>query len=311
MTVDDDKFGYCRQMAPIVIVDGSNQVIWRNHWAESFFGIVPGAKNFGQLVNGEDMTAYAEKVRRGERLPHIRFTHTGMIFDVEAHHYALNEIVYTFHPTVLLWDSMLEMHKFMQDFALATGDKINNPLTTVLNCLQLIRSCAAEGRNEAIPHYVGMAMREALAMKDFSDWVRRLSEEPLSTEVFDLVTVLKGILANKDFHATLQVAGDVPFVIGDSKHASSVLGSLVNLCQQRMGKDGCNVKVFRLWQSLVTVEISPHDPQIYDLRMLIGGFYGGLGLLAVRYLLSQMQAQITLDYKGESIRVTFLSEDVL
>ena len=44
--------------------------------------------------------------------------------------------------------------------------------------------------------------------------------------------------------------------------------------------------------------------------MLTEEFYGGLGLMAARYLLSLMQAQIVLNYMGDvGIQVTFLTGD--
>jgi len=42
--------------------------------------------------------------------------------------------------------------------------------------------------------------------------------------------------------------------------------------------------------------------------MLTEEFYGGLGLLAARYLLALMQAQLELEFMGDiGIRVTFIA----
>lgn len=312
MTVDDEKCCCYRQMTPALIVNGSNKVIWRNRWAELLFKIAQGEKHLGQLPDGDAMTAYAERVRKDENSSLLRLNRAGMAIDVEARRQGIESIMFKFHPAALLWDSMLEMHKFMQDIALAAGDRINNPLTTVLNCLELIREGAERGKTKDIPLFAEMAIREAYSMKDFGDWVRRLSEEPPCTEAFDLVAVIREILVRRNCEESLIINKDIPLVKGDCGHASSVLGGLVNLCRQADESGQCWVKICYCRQPLVTLEITPRGPQVRDLRMLTEEFYGGLGLLAARYLLSQMQAQMILDYMGDvGIRVTFLEESYL
>ena len=62
-----------------------------------------------------------------------------------------------------------------------------------------------------------------------------------------------------------------------------------------------------LFRSLVIVEINANQTQVKDLRMLSEEFYGGLGLLAARYLLALMQAQLEMEFMSDvGIRVTFV-----
>lgn len=310
LDVHDFKHWGNNQLTPMLLIDEANYVIWRNHWAEWLFRIDKDKYHLLQLPAGETLAGYADRIRESNDPSLFSLNIEGFAIDVEAGRLGQRVIAFKFHPVALSRDSMLEMHKFMQDFALEAGDRVNNPLTTVLNCLQMMKQDAERGDTTNIPFYAEMAIREAFVMKEFGDWVRRLSEEPPCQEGFDLLSVLKEVLERRACEQSLQVIGEIPLVIGCPDHARSVLGGLVNLSRQAATGGLCSVTVCKRRRHLVTVEIKPQGAQVRDLRMLTEEFYGGLGLLAARYLLTLMQAQIIMDFMGDvGIRVTFLAAD--
>ncbi|MDD2283517.1 MAG: hypothetical protein PHD92_09065 [Eubacteriales bacterium] len=308
----DFKFWGNKQLTPMLLIDEANYIYWHNRWAEWLFRIDTDRYHLLQLPAGDTLAGYADSVRKGNDPSLFSLDFEGLAIDVEASRLTNREIAFKFHPVAMSRDSMLEMHKFMQDFALEAGDRVNNPLTTVLNCLQMIRQDAEKGDLASIPLYAEMAIREAFVMKEFGDWVRRLSEEPFCQGVFDLLPVLEEVLERRACEQFLQVIGDIPPVRGCPDHARTVLGGLVNLSRQAAAEGLCSVIVCNRRRHLVTVEINSKGAQVRDLRMLTEEFYGGLGLMAARYLLSLMQAQIVLNYMGDvGIQVTFLTADAL
>lgn len=298
-----------KQMTPMLLVAEDNQVAWFNRWATWLFQVNLKNKDLRQLPAGDKLAEYAAGVRKYSA-PSLTKAHVkGLSLDVEGR--LLNGspyLILKFHTRYLSRPTMLEMHKFMQDFALEAGDRVNNPLTTVMNCLNIIQRDASHGNIEKIETYVELAIREAHVMKEFGDWVRRLSEEPPCREDFDVVAVLEKVLYRRNCLHRLDVHGEIPRVRGCGEHASLVLGGLVNLMRQASCDEVFTVKVTCLEQRLVTVEINSSQPKVKDLRMLSEEFYGGLGLLAARYLLSLMQAQLELEFIGDiGIRITFVT----
>lgn len=296
------------QQTPMFLTDQSDHIIWSNRWAKWLFNIDKKHNYLLQLPAGESLAVYADKVRQGHDPSLFSLILEGVTVDVEINSVSHGEIAFKFHPVAMTRHSTLEIHKFMQDFALEAGDRVNNPLTTVLNCLQLIKRDAEAGSTANISLYADRALREAFVMKDFGEWVRRLSEEPPCQETFDLVQMLKDILARRACEQSLLVNEDIPLVKGCVEHAREILGGLVNLCRQASATRACSVTVRPRRNNLVAVEISPQGTQARDLRMLTSEFYGGLGLMAARYLLALMQAQMVIGFMGDTgIRVTFLA----
>lgn len=261
---------------------------------------------------GEILADYADMVRKYTEPPVINVSIFDMVFDVEGRMMGDDPssqlMMLKFHTQYLSRATMLEMHKFMQDFALETGDRVNNPLTTVINCLHMMERGLGNEDEAKLRNYVELAIREAYVMKGFGDWVRRLSEEAPTREVFDPVPVLKKVLDRRNCLDSLVLAGPIPKVRGCAEHAALVLGGLVNLIRQASGKSPFTVTIAPRDCRLVTVEINTSASQVKDLRMLSEEFYGGLGLLAARYLLSLMQAKLELEYRGDvGVRVTFVT----
>ncbi|MGI6363235.1 MAG: hypothetical protein ACOX21_05730 [Bacillota bacterium] len=296
------------QPIPMFLTDEADYIIWSNRLAKWLFSIDKKRNRLVQLPAGESLAIYADRVRQGHEPLLFSLTLEGVCIDVEINSVGEGEIAFKFHPVAMTRDSTLEMHKFMQDFALEAGDRVNNPLTTVLNCLQLIKRDAEAGSTANISLYAERALREAFIMKDFGEWVRRLSEEPPCHDVFDLVQILVEVLTRRACEQYLHVQGDIPPVKGCSEHARVILGGLVNLCRQASSTRTCSITVHTRRRNLVVVEICPQGTQVRDLRMLTSEFYGGLGLMAARYLLALMQAQIIVGFMGNTgIRVTFLA----
>lgn len=296
------------QPIPMFLTDEADYIIWSNRLAKWLFNINKKRNRLLQLPAGESLAIYADRVRQGHDPSLFSLTLEGTCVDVEINSVGDGEIAFKFHPVAMTRDSTLEMHKFMQDFALEAGDRVNNPLTTVLNCLQLIKRDAEAGSTANICLYAERALREAFIMKDFGEWVRRLSEESPCQDTFDLVQVLKEILTRRACEQSLHVNGEIPLVKGCSEHARVILGGLVNLCRQASSTRTCAITVHTRRRNFVAVEICPEGTQVRDLRMLTSEFYGGLGLMAARYLLALMQAQIIVGFMGDTgIRVTFLA----
>lgn len=312
LEIHDIKLMGDKQLIPSFLVDKANYVVWSNRWAKRLFNIDKKRKCLLQLPAGESLAVYASSVRHGIGPNLFSINLEDVTVDVEISRVGQGEIAFKFHPVAMSRSSMLEMHRFMQDFALETGDRVNNPLTTVLNCLQLIKRDAQAGSTANISHYVDKALREAFVMKDFGEWVRRLSEEPPCQEAFDLVQILKEVLVRRACEQSLQVNDDIPLVRGCPEHTRDIMGGLINLCRQASSTKSCSVIVSNRRPSLVVVEIYPQGTQVRDLRMLTTEFYGGLGLMAARYLLALMQAQIIMGFMGETgIKVTFLAEHLV
>jgi hypothetical protein len=297
-----------KQLTPMLLVDNANYIVWRNQWAEWLFQLSSDNYHLMQLPVGDVLAGYADKFRIDNGPSLFSVNINGLIMDVEASMIKKRDLIsLKFHAVSLSRASMLEMHKFMQDFALEAGDRVNNPLTTVLNCLHMIRRDIENEDFSNISLYTELAIREAFVMKEFGDWVRRLSEEPPSLGAFDLVAVLKEIMERRACEEVLQVKGEIPLVRGCPEHARTVLGGLVNLIRQANVDGRFSVVVCHRFSQLVTVEINALESRVKDLRMLTEEFYGGLGLLAARYLLSLMQAQIEMEYLGDvGMRITFL-----
>lgn len=312
LEIHDIKFMVDKQLIPTFLVDQANYVVWSNRWAKRLFNINKERNCLLQLPAGESLAVYASSVRHGIGPNLFSINLEDVTVDVEISSVGQGEIAFKFHPVAMSRSSMLEMHRFMQDFALETGDRVNNPLTTVLNCLQLIKRDANAGSMANISHYVDKALREAFVMKDFGEWVRRLSEEPPCQDAFDLVQILREVLVRRACEQSLQVNDDIPLVRGCQEHAQEIMGGLINLCRQASSTKSCSVIVSNRRPSLVVVEIYPQGTQVRDLRMLTTEFYGGLGLMAARYLLALMQAQIIMGFMGETgIKVTFLAEHLV
>ncbi|MGI6366397.1 MAG: hypothetical protein ACOX2G_11875 [Bacillota bacterium] len=298
-----------KQMTPMLLIDEEDNIEWCNRWAVWLFQVNLKKKNLRQLPAGERLAEYAARVREYNAPFLTRAVVNGLNLDVEGRPAGEDSphLIFKFHTRYMSRPTMLEMHKFMQDFALEAGDRVNNPLTTVLNCLNMIQRDLRIGKADKLETYVELAIREAHVMKEFGDWVRRLSEEPPFREEFDLVRVLEEVLDRRGCLHHLAVQGEVPPVRGSAEHAAMVLGGLVNLMRQASNKV-FTVKVACLDGRLVTVEINSPQGRGKDLRMLSEECYGGLGLLAARYLLSLMQAQLELEFMGDiGVRVTFIS----
>lgn len=301
-----------KQLTPMLLVNGANQITWRNQWADWLFRIDLGNNDLRHLPAGDVLADYADQVRKYTAPSVISVNVNDLCLDIEGRRTGKDDpaghIILKFHTRYLSRASMMELHKLMQDFALEAGDRVNNPLTTVLNCLHLIERDLQTGNTEKIQTYLELATREAFVMKSFGDWVRRLSEEDPTREVFDLIPVLEEVLDRRGCEKYLDVIGLVPHVKGCSEHAAMILGGLVNLMRQATGDQPFKVKVAARDEHLITVLINSSYAQVKDLRMLSEEFFGGLGLLAARYLLSLMQAQLELEYNGDvGIRVTFVS----
>jgi hypothetical protein len=300
-----------KQLTPMVLLDENDVVTWRNKWADWLFKFDISNSNLKQLSAGDILTDYSAMVRKYTDPPLINTIINGMALDVEGR-ILVDEpsrpLILKFHTPYLPRVAMLEMHKFMQDFALETGDRVNNPLTTVINCLHILERQV--GNDSLMQNFLELAIREAYVMKEFGDWVRRLSEEAPTREVFDLVSVLEEVLDRRGCSEVLQVTDAIPRVMGSAEHSLVVLGGLVNLMRQASATEPFWVKVLPRDRHMVTVEINSKQTRVKDLRMLSEEFYGGLGLLAARYLLSLMQAQLELEFMGDvGIRITFLTEN--
>lgn len=298
-----------KQLTPMLLIDEEDNIVWSNRWATWLFQVNLKEKNLRQLPTGERLAEYAAWVRKYNAPSLTKAVVKGLSLDVEGRPTGEDSphLILKFHTQFMSRTTMLEMHKFMQDFALEAGDRVNNPLTTVLNCLNMIQRDLQLGKADKLETYVELAIREAHVMKEFGDWVRRLSEEPPFREEFDLLPVLEEVLDRRNCLHHLVVQGEIPLVRGSAEHAALVLGGLVNLMRQASNRV-FSVKVACPDQRLVTVEINSTQGQGKDLRMLSEEFYGGLGLLAARYLLSLMQAQLELEFMGDiGVRVTFIN----
>jgi len=310
LDIEDHNLGK-KQLTPMLLVDTANYIVWRNQWAEWLFQLDLDNYHLMQLPAGDVLAGYADKYRNYSGPSLLNVNINGLNMDVEASRIEKRDLIsLKFHAIALSQASTLEMHKFMQDFALEAGDRVNNPLTTVLNCLHMIRRDIENEDFSSISLFTELAIREAFVMKSFGDWVRRLSEEPPCLGAFDLVAVLTEVMEMRACEKFLQVKGEIPLVRGCPEHARTVLGGLVNLIRQA-NVDGCiSVVVRHRFSRLVTVEINALESRVKDLRMLTEEFYGGLGLMAARYLLALMQAQIEMEYLGDvGMRITFLQAE--
>lgn len=299
-----------KQMTPILLVDDNNNIAWFNRWAIWLFQVNLKNKNLRQLSAGKRIAEYAAGVRKYNAPSLADVNVKGLALDVEGR--PLDEdspyLILKFHTRYLSRPAVWEMHKLMQDFALEAGDRVNNPLTTVLNCLNMIQRDIQLGKSDKLETYIELATREAHVMKDFGDWVRRLSEEPPCQEDFDVIAALQEVLYRRNCLHQLKVFGEIPRVRGSAEHATLVLGGLVNLMRQACHDELFTVKVACPEQKLVAVEINTAHGRVTDLRMLSEEFYSGLGLLAARYLLSLMQAQLELEFMGDiGIRIIFVT----
>lgn len=302
-----------KQLTPMLLIDEDCNISWHNRWAAWLFKTELSNKNLRQLPTGDRLAVHAAKVREYNAPSVIQIIINGLSLDVEGRlmDESSNLMILKFHTRYLSRPSMLEMHKFMQDMALETGDRVNNPLTTVLNCLNMIQMDLKNNKTEKLETYVELAIREAHAMKDFGDWVRRLSEEPPFGAQFNVLSVMKKVLDRRNCLHYLEAEEDLPLAKGSADHAALVMGGLVNLVRQACGDKDFAVKITTHEQSLIIVEINAPQSRVKDLRMLSEEFYGGLGLLAARYLLSLMQAQLELEFMGDiGVRVTFVSSTV-
>lgn len=299
-----------KQLTPMLLVDDNNQITWRNPWADWLFRIDLGINHLRQLPAGDVLAGYADEVRKYNAPPILTVNINDLNLDIEGRmtvDHSPRMVILKFHTRYLSRASMMEMHKFMQDFALEAGDRVNNPLTTVINCLHMIEREVKEGRTEKIQTYLELAIREAFVMKSFGDWVRRLSEESPSREAFALIPVLEEVLVRRGCEGCLEVDEEIPPVRGNAEHVGLIFGGLVNLIRQATGKGVFSLRT-SVRGSLVTVEINTAQARVKNLRMLSEEFYGGLGLLAARYLLSLMQAQLEMEFNGDvGIRVTFVT----
>lgn len=299
-----------KQITPMLLVDDKDQITWRNSWADWLFQNNLRSNDLRQLPAGAILADYAEEVRNNCAPPILSTDFNDLSLDIEGSRVSNGTggfVILKFHTRFMSRASMMEMHKFMQDFALEAGDRVNNPLTTVINCLHMIERDVKAGNTEKIQTYLELAIREAFVMKSFGDWVRRLSEEPPAGQAYLLIPVLEEVLARRGCEESLEVIGDIPPVKGNAEHAGLVFGGLVNLVRQASGKSPFYLRVHARGE-LVSVEIGTAHSRVKDLRMLAEEFYGGLGLLAARYLLALMQAQLDMEYKGDvGIRVTFIA----
>lgn len=300
-----------KQLTPMLLVDERNHISWCNRWAGWLFRLNPRNNNLRQLPAGNILADFAERVRKNSDPPLINISINGVSLDIEGRMMGEDNsgqlMILKFHTHYLSRASMLEMHKFMQDFALETGDRVNNPLTVVQNCLHLIDRDIRRGNFDKVQTYLELAIREANVMKEFGDWVRRLSEESPTQETFNLIPVLEEVLDRRDCLKCLKVLGEIPLIKGCAEHAALVLGGLVNLIRQASGNKAFTISVAPRDRRLVIVEINANQTQVKDLRMLSEEFYGGLGLLAARYLLALMQAQLEMEFMSDvGIRVTFV-----
>ena len=310
MTITAEKSWGNKGHTPMLLTDEEDNIIWCNHWVKLLFGIEEGLDHLLQLPAGRVLSNYALQARKGSGPYLFSLARDGLSMDVETEMREQETIAFKFHPVSMEWNSMLEMHRFMQDFALESGDRLNNPLTTVLNCLRFIKENAERGDTTGIPQYAEMAIRGAFSMKEFCDRILSLSEEGPCSGSFDLADTLREIMIQRECEDSLEIQGKLPLVRGCPDHARRVLSGLVNLgCQA--GKEGiCSVKVWSRYRRLAVVGIYPKGAQTRDLRTLTEEFYEGLGFLAARYLLSLMQAQVITDYLGDAgIRVTFVAAD--
>lgn len=300
-----------KQLAPMLFVNAQQRIVWHNRWAKWLFQSSLGNKDLRQLPAGKELAAFAARVRKYRDSLLTRIAIDDLVLDVEGRMMGNGNsdlTVLKFHTPFLSRGAALELHKLMQDFALEAGDRVNNPLTTVLNCLNLILRDVRANRTDRLETYVELAIREAHVMKEFGDWVRRLSEEPPLRDGFNLLPVLTEVLDRRNCLHLLDAGEDIPPVQGCPDHARIVLGGLVNLMRQASEDQAFTVRVRPRGRTLVTVEINTQKSQVKDLRMLTEEFYGGLGLLAARYLLALMQAQLELEFMGDiGIRVTFIA----
>ena len=305
-----------KQLTPMVLVDENDVVTWRNRWADWLFRDDISNNHLQQLPAGKELADYAVTVRKYTDPPISTVIINGMALDVEGRMMGEEEhpsqsMILKFHTRYLSRASMLEIHKLMQDFALETGDRVNNPLTTVINCLHMLER--RPNNDDSTQSILELAIREANVMREFGDWVRRLSEESPSREIFDLRAVLENVMDRRGCLQLLKVEeGPLPKVKGCAEHAGLVLGGLINLMRQASGTEPLYVKVSARERRMVRVEINSDQSRVKDLRMLSEEFFGGLGLLAARYLLSLMQAQLELEFRGDvGIRVTFVAADAI
>lgn len=306
----DNLIGYVgsNRQRPMLLADQDDTIIWHNDWATWLFSN-PDLENTNlrQLEQGDVLAEYAARVRSYQCPDAIRLGINTVCLEITATLETYG-VLFRFHPILLTRPGMLDAHNLMQDFARETGDRVNNPLTTVLNCLHLLQQ---EITTDPARHYLELAIREGYAMKDFGDWVRRLSEEPPALGNFDLVETLRYLLERRGGIWRLEVFSDVPLVRGNEDNAKQVLGGLINLIRQAGGRVPYVIQVDRWADGTVVVEMGSEAPRVKDIRMLSEEFYGGLGLMAARYLLSLMQAHLELDYKsGVGIRVSFLPGEI-
>jgi len=295
----------------MVLVDETNHIAWSNEWAEWLFRIKLGNNDLRQLSSGEIIMDYTNMVRKYSAPPVLNVSINGIHTDIEGRMMEDNLVILRFHTRYMSRASMLELRKLMQDVALETGDRVNNPLTTVLNCLHMLQRDLGQNNDKA-QTYIELAIREANVIQGFGEWVRRLSEEPPCREEFDLIEVIQETLDRRGCLDALELVGEIPLVKGCAEHAALVLGGLTNLIRQASSDKDFTVTLSSPEKHMVTVFIDSQHSRVKDLRMLTEEFYGGLGLLAARYLLALMQAQLDLEFLGDvGIRVTFLTANAV
>lgn len=295
------------QKVPMLAADKDGRIIWHNQWCAWLYGISLDKLKVTDLPNGHTLAAHLSAVRSQVPGPlPLRTVIRGAEIEVVGYNIVnTSQVLLRFHIYRHCPDTILHVHKLMQDFALETGDRVNNPLLTVMNCMQMVLNKLPDGPER---HYLELALREANVMKEFGDWVRRLSEETPVMSHFNLVATINDCLFRRGGLYDFTVEENIPPVIGDQENASMVLGGLINLVRQAAGREKYFVTISRE-ESFVHLDLDCQGSDVKDLRMLSEEMYGGLGLMAARYLLAMMHAHLELDYRSDTgVRVTFVTD---
>jgi nitrogen-specific signal transduction histidine kinase len=296
------------QKVPMLAVDQDGQIIWHNQWCTWLYGISLEKLKVTDLPNGHTLAAHISAVRSQAPSPPLPLRTVIRGIEIEVVGYSIgatSQVLLRFHIYRHRPDTILHLHKLIQDFALETGDRVNNPLLTVMNCMQLVLNKLPDGPER---HYLELAQREANAMKEFGDWVRRLSEETPVMGHFNLVDTINHCLFRRGGAYEFTVEQNIPPVIGDQENASMVLGGLINLVRQAAGHRKYYITISRE-DAFVHLDLDCEGSDVKDLRMLSEEMYGGLGLMAARYLLAMMHAHLELDYRSDTgVRVTFITD---
>ncbi|MTI95122.1 MAG: HAMP domain-containing histidine kinase [Firmicutes bacterium] len=309
LPIDLIEYWGTHKQTPMLLLDFNNIIIWHNKWSAWLFEQPLQEVNIRQLQSGDILEDFISLVRKHQQPPMLSMTMCDVPFQVSGQLIQREDgevVLLKWHMNFLSTASMLEVYRMMQDFALEAGDRVNNPLTTVLNCLHMLKRSVPESNPNF--NFLELALREATTMQEFGNYVRRLSNELPVMDTFDLVATIRDAMDRRGLMDwELAIPEAVPPVIGALEHAKVVLGGFISLVKQATGNSPGRVSIAQTSEGRVSVVIAAGEGRVRDLRMLSEEFYGGLGLMSARYLLTLMQAHLDLDYgDGNAVQIAFV-----